>query len=89
MTQSSTGTRIGALWLDHPDDQLAHAWRDVLDGGHWRALCGLVADPTVLTVPKDDYGRHNDCVLQLGNALADRHDELRAEMRAEMRRDGM
>lgn len=89
MTESSIGTCIRALWMNHPDDGLTHAWRYVVDGGNWRALCGMVADPKALTEPEDEYGRHDDCVLKLGDELADRHDDLRAAMRAEMRADSV
>lgn len=89
MSTSNIGTRIRALWLDHPDDGLTHAWHYVVDGGNWRALCGLVADPKALSEPDDEFGRHDDCVLKLGDELADRHAKIRAEMRAEMRTGGL
>lgn len=86
---ANIGTRGRALWLDHPDDHLAHAWRYVVDGGNWRALCGLVAAPATLTEPEDEYGRHDDCVLKLGEEAAERHDDIRAEMRRDMQRNGV
>ena len=85
---SSLGTRIGALWLDHPSDHLSHAWRYVVDGGNWRAVCGLVSDPKTLTEPEDEFGRHNDCVLKLGDEEADRQDQVRQRMRDDMRDPG-
>lgn len=86
---SNSRTRICALWMDHPDDHLSHVWRYVVDGGKWRALCGLVADPEVLTVPEDEFGRHDNCVLKLGDEVADRQDDIHAEMRRDMRRNGV
>lgn len=85
---SNARSLVRVLWMDHPADHLSHAWRHVVDGGNWQALCGLVADPATLTVPEDEYGRHDGCLLKLGDEIAHRHDDVRAKMRMDMRSNG-
>lgn len=79
--------RIVVVWLDGPRDRLAHAWAYVAADGTWRSLCGLVADHQTLTTPEDDFGRHLECEVRLGDLLAERQDAIREQQRAAMRRD--
>lgn len=88
-TSSNLGRAFNPLWLDDPRDRLAHVWRYVVAGANWRALCGLVADPKTLTEPEDEFGRHDDCVLKLGDEVADRHDEVLTAMRQDMADAGL
>jgi hypothetical protein len=74
------------LWLEKPGDTDAHAFRVVVDGGRYQALCGLVEDPKILSQPEDEYGpRHEACLIALGTEEAARQDEVRAEMRGDLR----
>lgn len=85
-------TRIRGWWLTYPQpagDGKDHAWHEVVDHGRWKSRCpaGIVAEPATLTVPEDEFGRCQDCVLvlalDLGNDLADRMspDDARDQMR--------
>lgn len=74
-------------WLvreDAPDGE-AHAFRQVVGDGQYKALCDLVEDPTVLVEPAEGGPRHLACVLALGREAADRQDAVRAEMRKGLR----
>jgi hypothetical protein len=50
---------------------------------------GWSPPPETLTVPEDEFGRHDDCLLKLGDEVADQQDDIRAEMRRDMQRNGV
>lgn len=71
------GVHLRALWLTDPRDGLTHAFRHVVAGGLWLALCPafVPADPQTLTDPEDEFGRCLTCALAVaiahGTELAD------------------
>jgi hypothetical protein len=70
VSESSIGRRIEPETLDHPAGQ-THIWLWEVTEGTVRATCGLVAARAELTEPEDEYGMHDECLLRLGDLVAD------------------
>lgn len=78
----------GITELVDPADEINHLWWR--DGTMMRSLCGEhAAYRTALSFPVGNVARHVACQLALGMLLADRQDEIRQRMRADMREHGV